>query len=118
MAVTSKDKPLPKDIPPVTYGVWIKGVGWLKDTNSNFFADPRVEYAQAALRMWAIGDDTPCRIELIDESMIGLQPIFLGREEKHFTGIQLKREMRRYMFNKSFIGRIVNGILERFSPKK
>jgi len=118
MAVKVADKQLPKDIPPITYGVWIKNIGWLKDANGRFFADPRIEYARAALRMWSIGDDTPCRIDLIDESMIGLQSIFLGREEKFYTGRQLKSETKRYSFNKSFIGRIVNGILERFSPKK
>ncbi len=118
MGIKTKEQRVPSDIPPLTYGVWITGIGWLKDENSRFFADPRLEYAQTALRMWAIGDNTPCRVELIDNSMIGLQNTFMAREQKHLERIRYKKELRKQQFRNSIIGRILHGLLERFNRNK
>jgi hypothetical protein len=82
------------DIPPLTYGVWIPAYGWLRDANGRVFADPRREYAATALRMWKIGDKTPARVELIDESMIGLQSIFIERERLHDVSHEFYRTQR------------------------
>lgn len=111
MGMNSNDEKVYQE-KPITYGVWIKGIGWLKDNNSRYFADPRIEYAQAALRMWQIGDDTPCRIDLIDSSMVGLQNIFLAREEMYYTRKRLKKELRKQRFRNSFVGRIIYGIFK------
>jgi hypothetical protein len=93
MAIEPKKIKLPPDIPPLTYGVWINGTGWLRSNDGHYFADPRMEYAKAALRMWKIGDNTPARIELIDESMIGLRDIFIERERMHDVNKELNRKM-------------------------
>lgn len=67
---------------PITYGVWIDGIGWLRDNNGRIFADPRIKYARSALKMWNIGGEPKGTIKLIDESMIGLQQIFLDRASR------------------------------------
>lgn len=103
---------------PLTYGIWIKGVGWLKDSNNRYFADSRIEYARAALRMWSIGDDTPCRIDLIDSSMVGLQQTFLAREEQYYNGIALKKQLQKLKFKNSFVGRIIYGIFKRLHTRR
>ena len=90
-------------IPPLTYGVWITGVGWLRDQNGRHFADPRKAYAQTALRMWIIGGSGPARIELIDDSMIGLQSVFIEQERLHIARKELlakrslKERLRRFL---------------------
>ena len=95
------------ELPPLTYGVWIAGSGWLRSSDGRYFADPRIEYAQTALRMWVIGDKTPARIELIDESMIGLRDIFLERERLHDANLELNRKLT----FKERLRRWINGLL-------
>lgn len=118
MGIKTKEQRVPSDIPPLTYGIWITGIGWLKDENNRTFADPRIEYAQTALKMWSIGDDTSCRVELIDSSMIGLQNTFIAREHKYLESIRYKKELRKQRFRNSIVGRILHGLLERFNRKK
>jgi hypothetical protein len=109
MAVNETIKRKPSEIPPLTYGIWITGSGWLRSTSGDhYFADPRIEYAKTALRMWKIGDNTPARIELIDESMIGLRDMFLERERQHEITIELNQ--KRLSFRER-LRRWINGIL-------
>jgi hypothetical protein len=103
-----ENKPAMPGIPPLTYGVWIEGRGWLRDAEWNHvFADPRIEYAKAALRMWMIGGTGPARVELIDESMIGLQSTFLERERLR----DAHKELAAKLSFKQKLRRWINGIL-------
>lgn len=94
-------------IPPLTYGVWIEGRGWLRDDLGRHFADPRLQYAKAALRMWTLGGDTVARIELIDESMIGLQSVFIERERLR----DARKELNVTLSFKTRLRRWINGLL-------
>ena len=95
---------------PITYGIWINKIGWLRDYNNRVFADTRLEYAQAALRMWKV-PTANARIELIDESMIGLQAVFLDRErERELIALGKPRKSVA-----NWIRSILNGILGRFT---
>jgi len=102
------------DIPPLTYGIWIQQYGWLRDSNGRSFADPRPEYAKAALRMWSVGSDAPAKIELIDESMIGLQSIFLARESEFLEKQRNKNAIRNERSKNSILWRVWYGILGKF----
>jgi hypothetical protein len=86
---------------PITYGIWIIGQGWLRDTNGRYFADPRLDYAKTALKMWVVNKNT-ARIELIDDSMIGLQSLFIERErykiEQRASNKSLLSRLRRYLY--------------------
>jgi hypothetical protein len=95
------------NIPPLTYGVWIEGRGWLRDDNGHYFADPRIPYAKTALRMWMFGNDGKARIELIDDSMIGLQNIFIERERLH----EAHNELSAKMSFRQRLRRWINGLL-------
>ncbi len=41
--------------PRIPYGVWIEGMGWLKDDAGRVFADLHVEIAQSAAHLWGDG---------------------------------------------------------------
>lgn len=94
-------------VPPLTYGIWIVGAGWLRDQNGRFFADPRMQYAKTALRMWVIGGTGPARIELIDDSMTGLQTIFIERERLHIA----RKELLNGLPFRERLRRFINGLL-------
>ena len=85
------DKPT---LPPLVYGVWLPGQGWLRDRNKREFADLHTEYAEQAARL--VGG----KVRLIDDSMIALEPLFLEIEA-------LRNEPR--IFNR--IRRWLNGLL-------
>ena len=67
------------ELPPLTYGVWINGKGWLKDKSGRHFADLRIEYAEEVIDFLL---DTPARVALIDESMMALEDLFLEKENQ------------------------------------
>ncbi len=94
---------------PLTYGVWIEGTGWLRDPNGRYFADPRPEYAKAALRMWNVEGTPRARIELIDESMVGLQSTFLVREKERWLRISRRSNPVSSFFKN--IRNFINGLL-------
>lgn len=94
-------------IEPLTYGVWIEGAGWLRDQNGRYFADPRIAYAKAALRMYQIKGTPQARIELIDDSMVGLQSMFMAREKERWLQRQRPNWLRSF-FNK--IRKLFNGL--------
>lgn len=59
----------------ITYGVWIRGIGWLRK-GERVFLDPRIELAQSAVRMWGEG----ASVRVCDEALVVLQPELLERE--------------------------------------
>lgn len=97
---------------PNAYGVWIQGIGWLRDKNNRIFADQRIDYAKAVLRMWEVENNLLAKVELIDESMIGLQDIFLERETlRLLTEKQRKHDKLFFVV----VRRWLNGLLGRIS---
>ena len=60
---------------PVSYGVWIPGMGWLK-SNGQPYADLRKEVALSTARRVKRG----ARVEFIDASLVALQDVFLEVE--------------------------------------
>ncbi len=63
-------------VPPLTYGVWIRGVGWLKNENGLIFADVRLVVAQQAARLYGRG---ACVVP-VDQALGDLEKLFLQRE--------------------------------------
>lgn len=93
------DEPAP--LPPLVYGVWLPGQGWLRDRNKREFADLHIEYAEQAARL------VSGKVRLIDDSMIALEALFLEQEA-------LKHERRIWIR----IRRWVHGLLGHGHPKQ
>lgn len=68
-------------IPPVTYGVWRPGKGWLQATREDgtvmAFADLHRSVAQAVARWLGEG----ARVEYVDESLFRLQSTLLEADQ-------------------------------------
>lgn len=75
--------------PPLVYGVWIEGQGWLRGTGGRVFADMRREYAEEVLHMHQASLAPYAKVVLFDEAMGDLELLFLEREK------QALQEMRR-----------------------
>lgn len=63
-------------LPPLVYGVWIAGEGWLKK-DARPFADLNPEMADQAARMLY---PTPAEVRLFDDAMLALEHRFLECE--------------------------------------
>jgi hypothetical protein len=95
MAVKSKVVPAETNqIPPMTYGVWIEGRGWLRSSDGRWFADPRIEYAKTALGLINRAGRYKCHILLFDQSLASLQDQFLEEEKVYTYGLVAKKEKR------------------------
>jgi hypothetical protein len=105
MAVISNKVSTPADIPPITYGIWIRDTGWLRDHSGRTFADPRYAYAKEALRLWRTAYYAEAQIRLIDESMIGLQEVFLEHQRFVYNSRPKKFSL------KYLLRRLTHGIL-------
>lgn len=91
--------------PQAPYGVWIHGVGWLKNDQGRVFADLHVEVARTAATLWGDG----ARVMPMDlpeaggtSALQGLESKFLAHqhlvgEQKIFT--RLKRWLRKVLVN-------------------
>ena len=62
--------------PPLIYGVWIRGKGWLKN-QAGLFATTQIEVAQTAAKLYGRG----AAIMPLDESLKDFEGIFLEREK-------------------------------------
>lgn len=96
-------------LPLIIYGVWVPGVGWLRDKHQRSFGDLRVEYAQAAAEMR--GDGSVVRP--IDESMELLEEIFLEQEKR--SAVSAQRSVREEQ-EKKFINRVKRFLYGIFRP--
>lgn len=66
-------------VPPLAYGVWVPGEGWLKDEQTRrCFAAVQIEVAQTAAQLYGHG----ARVLPFDESLAALAPVFLAREQE------------------------------------
>lgn len=72
----------PASLPPLVWAVWITGRGWLRDAGGHVFADMHREMAEAARRMYTgnLLQEPEARVELFDDAMLHLEPLFLERE--------------------------------------
>lgn len=69
-------------LPLLTYGVWVDGIGWLKDTQTKrCFASVQLDVAESAAKLFG----APARVLPFDESLNTLADIFLRREQERIA---------------------------------
>ncbi len=78
------DKDAQASLPPLVYGVWIPGLGWLKSPDGRHFADLNREAAESACRLYGPG----ARVEVFDDAMRDLEPVFLEQERRRAEGAE------------------------------
>lgn len=81
-------------VPLVAYGVWIDGVGWLKEEKTQrCFASVQIDVAETAAQLYG----APGRVMPFDESLNTLADVFLKRQQdviaQRWT-VRLKRWMK------------------------
>ena len=64
------------NIPPITYGVWLPGRGWLKGANHQAFGDTHKEVAEELA--FRIG--TGAKVYYIDKALVDLEAQLLEAE--------------------------------------
>lgn len=64
------------DQPEIAYGVWIRGVGWLRTPKGEPFSDLAREVALGAASFFG----ARARVVPLDEAMIDLEPKFIAGE--------------------------------------
>jgi len=80
-------------LPPIAYGVWIPGVGWLKH-GSRAFADVHREVAAAAARLYG-GPAFVVETDAPEVAMLELEGKFLEQERKRERERQDRRVLNR-----------------------
>lgn len=83
--------------PPTTvYGVWIHGQGWLKKDGDaplpmRVFASPSKDLAAGAAALWGVG----AQVQPIDNSLIELESVFVGRDQQRQPAAPERKWWRR-----------------------
>lgn len=63
--------------PPVSYGIWVPGRGWLRGPRGAF-ADPRLKIVRTAARLYG----EPVQILPIDDALAEMERTFLDLEDR------------------------------------
>lgn len=78
-------------LPPVVYGVWVPGAGWLKDpVTRRAFADAQIRVAESAAQLYGAG----AHVLPFDASLLALEAMFLECAAQRENAPKIKKVMR------------------------
>ena len=70
------------ELPPIMYGIWIKGSGWLKAHNSKSGQDEAVRFLHVNVAA-RVAQRVSGRVEPIDDSLVALEKNLVDVEKRH-----------------------------------